>query len=398
MDTGYGYFDELYYEDGRQRGTALSGYLANSRQNACFQELARKIHTIFAPKRCLEVGCATGIMVRFLNDLGTEAHGADVSKWATDHREHPNVILTAAESLPFPDDHFDLVYSVHALEHVPTALLPKALAELDRVCSTGIQLHFLPLLEEGPYEGGDRALMMEGLTRDPTHFNILEKPEWLKMWATLGWKELGLRLIFSNDTKAYEISGCHFVLGKKDPSRELVGRVSDSNFYAAKELFYKHQAFLLGHVTLSAAEKVVLAQGSQDALAYDGTTWLDLVASYPETIDLTDVTFRLTVSVETAEPIHLRVALITRPKEGETVDGGHDPHVIEFWKPYPPGQTITFFTRPEMNILRGNPNLAETTSVRFGGQATKTVVKASLVAVRHGREFQVLPQPARPSV
>src|SRR4051812_47530452 len=104
--VGEDYFDEAYFQKGSEKGTAYDNYLLRAETNPAFLEMAQLIDFVFQPKRCLEVGCAIGVVVRALNDLGVDAHGIDVSTWAVENRVHENVIQAAVDDLPYPDRHF----------------------------------------------------------------------------------------------------------------------------------------------------------------------------------------------------------------------------------------------------------------------------------------------------
>jgi SAM-dependent methyltransferase len=87
-------------------------------------------------KRVLEFGCGGGFEVWLLaHHFGADAWGVDISErvaWKTlaDERTHL-VLADLAVDRPFPEDHFDRVYSFYVFEHVthPHA----ALAELFRI-------------------------------------------------------------------------------------------------------------------------------------------------------------------------------------------------------------------------------------------------------------------------
>lgn len=164
----YDYFDADYFQNGQTKGTVYNNYLEVARTSAIYREIAQLIFNVFRPVRTLEIGCATGIIVKHLNELGVDAHGIDVSEWAIANKEHDNVVLAGAEQLPYPDGYFDFVYSVHAMEHIPTALKESAFAELKRVSGSAIHFHMLPIVGEGPYSG-PKEVVDEILHRDPTH-------------------------------------------------------------------------------------------------------------------------------------------------------------------------------------------------------------------------------------
>ena len=72
--------------------------------------------------RLLDLGCGTGFIIGLSKDIFTEIHGVDVTRAMIDRvdRSSGNITLhlTAAESVPFPDDYFDLVTAYSFLHHV----------------------------------------------------------------------------------------------------------------------------------------------------------------------------------------------------------------------------------------------------------------------------------------
>src|SRR5262245_54050130 len=94
-DKGTGpasYFDEDYYQAGHLKGTQYTNYLEKALDSRIYRGMATAIWEVFRPARTLEIGCAAGPIVKHLNDMGCEAHGIDISKWAVANRFHPNVI------------------------------------------------------------------------------------------------------------------------------------------------------------------------------------------------------------------------------------------------------------------------------------------------------------------
>jgi len=213
-EASYGYFDEAYFQQGAERGTAYSNYLESSKTSALYREIA-EVCAAFRPIRALEIGCATGIIVKHLNDFGIETHGIDVSQWAISNREHPNVVLSGAEKLPFPDDHFDLIYSVHALEHIPTELKDAAFAEIGRVArKDAFHFHTLPIIGLGPYIG-QRDIVIEKLKKDPTHNLLFEKSWWVDHFGSIGFEEFSAHVIFSGEDQT-DLSDSQLLLCGRD--------------------------------------------------------------------------------------------------------------------------------------------------------------------------------------
>jgi len=87
----------------------------------------------FRPSRVLVVGCGSGVEAAILaSTLQAQVTGVDLHS-EFDARAAARATLQKADatSLPFADQSFDLVYSYHALEHIP--LYRVALQEMRRV-------------------------------------------------------------------------------------------------------------------------------------------------------------------------------------------------------------------------------------------------------------------------
>ena len=242
---------------------------------------------MFRPARALEVGCATGIVVHHLNALGCDAHGIDVSEWAVAHREHPNVVLAGAEDLPYEDDSFDLVFSVHALEHIPPELEEAAMSELTRVSRpAALQFHLLPIVGRGPH-GTPEAIA--GLRNDPTHNLIRRLGEWSARWRQFGWSETGLLVLVRNDTESFELSSCHWiVLARQDVPRDVIERIRDSNLDVAQSLFTA--ANTTRATPLDVLSTMAPIQNPAE-LRFVASQWQDLAATFDPPAQLSGAAF-----------------------------------------------------------------------------------------------------------
>jgi len=155
------YIKDNYYE-GRERFSVVDGKInkINSIDNA------RKIRTeinkllkIYQFKSILEVGVGEltsleAIYHQFGPDL--DCYGIDLSfnriyhgliEYKKRHKRIPKVAKADATLLPFPDNSFDLVYTRHTLEQMPT-VFEKALDEIFRVAKKNVVL-FEPSFELG---------------------------------------------------------------------------------------------------------------------------------------------------------------------------------------------------------------------------------------------------------
>ncbi len=70
--------------------------------------------------RVLDVGCGIGTYVRRFRQYSEDVHGVEIEaeRVAEASVQLPNIVLAVGEDLPYPDDHFDLVFSNEVIEHV----------------------------------------------------------------------------------------------------------------------------------------------------------------------------------------------------------------------------------------------------------------------------------------
>ena len=227
-------YDESYYQNGAERGTQYNDYLEGSKLNRTYFEIAETIFELLRPRRALEIGCATGVIVSHLRTFDVDAHGIDVSDWAVEHRVAPTVQQGTADTLPFEDGYFDLVYSVHALEHLTAEIKDKAFDEVSRVCS-GYQFHMMPMLESGPYVG-DRFGHLLNLRTDPTHHLLYERNWWLTQFEARGFRDTGVSISFIHDNAHYELSSCQLLVSREEVAPELLRAAATHNHKVAGAL------------------------------------------------------------------------------------------------------------------------------------------------------------------
>ncbi|GAH77178.1 unnamed protein product, partial [marine sediment metagenome] len=91
--------------------------------------------------KVVDIGCAMGYIVARLRKAGVDAWGVDVSRYALSHAPEevkPYLKLASADSLPFHNKEFDMAVSFSAFEHLPPAMVAKAIAEVVRVANRGV--------------------------------------------------------------------------------------------------------------------------------------------------------------------------------------------------------------------------------------------------------------------
>lgn len=122
--------------------------------------------------RVLDYGCGAGATVRSLASAGYDAYGFDI----VDYQSAPcnRVTIAPPSSLPYPDQHFDVIFSDQVFEHA--ADQDCVFGELERITRPGgIHFHVIPakwqLIEPHIYVplGGLIAFRW-----------------WFRLWALLG--------------------------------------------------------------------------------------------------------------------------------------------------------------------------------------------------------------------
>lgn len=196
------YFDSDYFQAGHKKGTRYSSYLQTAMESPIYKGMAKAIMAVFKPKH-LEIGCAAGPIVRHLSEMGCDAHGIDVSEWAVRNRFHPNIIQASADDLPYDSNSFDLVFSNHALEHLPDSIVDGAFAEMSRVGSRH-QFHMLPIIGTPPYDGPLKSTIAN-LKSDPTHNLLQDRAWWQDRWKERGWHWVPANLLLDADNTHFEI-------------------------------------------------------------------------------------------------------------------------------------------------------------------------------------------------
>ena len=88
--------------------------------------------------RILDVGCGKGFMLHDFTLVvpGVEVYGIDISTYAITNAKdevRDRLQVGSATSLPWPDKHFDLVYSLNTLHNLHCYDLDKSLREIERV-------------------------------------------------------------------------------------------------------------------------------------------------------------------------------------------------------------------------------------------------------------------------
>ncbi|MFC0203445.1 class I SAM-dependent methyltransferase [Novosphingobium soli] len=365
------YFDEAYFERGWERGTAYVGYRESAASNAIFRELGRGIKEIFQPRRTLEIGCATGAIVRELNGMAVDAFGIDVSSWAVANALDPKVSLASAAALPFADNTFDVVYSSHALEHLPDEIYAKAFAEIDRVCGPrAVQFHMLPIIGTYPYDYDPDAARRD-LRKDPTHSLLMPMDWWIRQWEDLGWRQVAASVLLPADTSNVELSSGQFCLVRQeaDNFHQVLAAINEWNSRVYRQTYLDLQERLspaeIASVRISTEENA-LPRGIGPCDCH----WDDIKREFESPVNFAAAELHGIVSLRAPEQRQMRIALISESGD-----------VLEKWLSLEPGTTVVRIPVDEFRLLSGGRNLGAIRSVYFGGYVEDFTLSGNFAVV-----------------
>lgn len=197
MDTIY---NAEYYKNYRT-GLGQSSYKENAQLREFLQNVAKRIKEDLNPKTVLDCGCALGVLVEELRNLGIEAYGIDVSEYAISQVDNNIKDYCAVQSLTdsqlpenFPKE-FDVVTCIEVLEHLFEKDGKVAIAN---ICKWGKTVVFSST--DSDFD-------------DETHINVRNMDFWAKEFAENG-------LYNDLDNKPSHISPC---------ARKFINKISIPN-------------------------------------------------------------------------------------------------------------------------------------------------------------------------
>jgi len=137
------------------------------------------IKIFLKPKNCLDVGCGTGGLVKWLRFFGIDAFGIEISKDALELAEKnikPFLKIGDIVKIPYPDNYFDLVVTFDVLEHLDRSKIKKAILETIRVSKKFI-LHKIYTIENKwiTFTHGE----------DFSHVSVFSKKYWQNIFSSL---------------------------------------------------------------------------------------------------------------------------------------------------------------------------------------------------------------------
>lgn len=133
------FYDKQYFEEGIGYKGYTTSLFGRAKANIVNIYRALIIKLFLNPKSVLDVGCATGLLVRYLRLLGVDAWGVEISKYALSRArklERKYLKLGDVLDIPHEDNKFELVVTFNVLEHIESENLKSAIDECCRVAKT----------------------------------------------------------------------------------------------------------------------------------------------------------------------------------------------------------------------------------------------------------------------
>jgi pseudaminic acid biosynthesis-associated methylase len=113
----------------------------------------------------LEVGCNMGTQLALLKEMGfSRLSGIEIQRYALERAKerlgNAELRQASAFSIPYPDRHFDLVFTSGVLIHIAPAELPIALQEIHRCTKAWVwgMEYYAPEITEITYRGHNNLL------------------------------------------------------------------------------------------------------------------------------------------------------------------------------------------------------------------------------------------------
>lgn len=192
----YDNFDQFVgnYRDIHNKNIRITGGNSDYFSEYRIKEIAEREHN-YKVKSILDVGCGDGNAARFFRKYFPDAHitGIDITEQIVDDaraRQIPNAefLVYDGANMPFPSDHFDLVYMVGTLHHVNFDLHHGLLIETGRVLKPGGVFYNF---EHNPYNPITQKIVKDCVFDKDA---VLLKPSYLKkLTRETGFKNEELR-------------------------------------------------------------------------------------------------------------------------------------------------------------------------------------------------------------
>jgi len=124
----YGFFDFVFDQNVSEVDTTTEEYVEIQELNGArvYNEYLKPFLLQEPSNRILDVGCGVGIIISMLIKDGYDAYGIDLPSlakfWVKLGNDSQHFFCGDATQLPFPDNFFDVVFSLGVIEHIGTKI------------------------------------------------------------------------------------------------------------------------------------------------------------------------------------------------------------------------------------------------------------------------------------
>lgn len=156
--------------------------------------------------KALDVGCGTGIGIRYAVDKGRDVYGIDFAdareEWKR-HKVEDRCKVASAMDIPYPDNSFDMVVCFDVMEHIPEEDALAVLKEIRRVGSRAFVYAIALTEEKSPV--GEKVI---------THINLKDPDWWIKQFMDAGYGAAAMAngkqaiIIDDNHVRAFLTKDC----------------------------------------------------------------------------------------------------------------------------------------------------------------------------------------------
>lgn len=158
------------------------GYYYDGRWKPVAEEMMEH-YKLTENSRILEVGCAKGYLMYEFYKLGIKnVFGCDISEYAISHVEEEiadNFRVMSADSLDYPDAHFDLVLSIDCINNLDSGGVDRSIQEMKRVSKKDV------FIRVGSYRTREEYENIKGW--GVTSLTFDSEDEWLARFKRLGY-------------------------------------------------------------------------------------------------------------------------------------------------------------------------------------------------------------------
>ena len=184
-------FSEDYYENGVEK--KISGYSNYKYIPTRSYEEASTLKERWKEGNVLDYGCAKGYLVHTLCQLGLDAYGFDISKYAVEnaHERVKDKILTNLFNTEF-----DYIICKDVMEHIPEDNIPIILKELNNILIDEA-LFVIPL-------GDNDKFRIREYEIDVTHVTKKDEDWWIDKFKEAGFEIVDFKYKFGDIKKKWQ--------------------------------------------------------------------------------------------------------------------------------------------------------------------------------------------------